>query len=116
MESTKCPLCFGEIHEQAQKCRHCGEWINRQRSHESAQDDRETCGSCGKKMIPRIITGPPLVHGQGSWTPVPKKSICPYCGNTHKEFPPSPGEKIGSVIFTVVFVTFALYIIKEVFF
>lgn len=64
---------------------------------ESSSDERETCSSCGKKMIPRIITGPPLVHGQGGWTPVPKKSVCPFCGNLHKKFPPSTGEQVATV-------------------
>jgi len=24
----KCPYCGGEVSEEAQKCKHCGEWIN----------------------------------------------------------------------------------------
>lgn len=74
---------------------------------EGRSDERATCSSCGKKMIPRIITGPPLVHGQGSWTPVPKKSVCPFCGSIHQKFPPSMGEKIGLVIFIIIFVIIA---------
>ncbi|NLY13403.1 MAG: cold shock domain-containing protein [Gammaproteobacteria bacterium] len=71
---------------------------------ESLSDERVSCSNCGKKMIPRIITGPPLVHGQGSWTPVPKKSICPFCGSMHQKFSASAGEKIGLVIFVIVFI------------
>jgi hypothetical protein len=64
-------------------------------------------------MIPRIITGPPLIHWKGSWTPVPKKSICPFCGATHMEFPASFGEKLGVAIFAVVFIVVLLSIISE---
>ena len=39
-------------------------------------DDRVTCSHCGKKMIPRIITA------SGSLS----KSVCPFCGGTHKDF------------------------------
>lgn len=60
---------------------------------ESGSDERVTCSNCGKKIIPRIITGPPLVRGNGSWTPVPKKSVCPFCGGLHKNFPPSRERK-----------------------
>lgn len=48
----------------------------------SHNDDRATCSDCGKKMIPRIILGPPLFGD----TPEPKRSVCPYCGSTYKEF------------------------------
>lgn len=78
---------------------------------EGGSDDRVTCVSCNKKMVPRIITGPPLVHGQGGWTPVPKKSVCPFCGNTHQTFPPSNREKFGVVIFTIVFISIAGFIL-----
>ena len=40
------------------------------------QDDRINCPSCGKKIVPRIITY------RGS----PEKSVCPYCAATVKEF------------------------------
>ena len=62
-------------------------------------------------MVPRIITGPPLVHGRGGWTPVPKRSVCPFCGATFQKFPPSTGEKVGLVIFLVVFATIAFSIL-----
>ena len=26
----KCPICLEEVHESAQKCRHCGVWFNRE--------------------------------------------------------------------------------------
>ncbi|MBD3652353.1 cold-shock protein [Kangiella sp.] len=65
-------------------------------------DDRITCLSCSRKMIPRVITGPPLIQGGGSWTPVPKRSICPFCGQTYKKFPPSLGEIFGVIVFVIV--------------
>ncbi|AUD79744.1 cold-shock protein [Kangiella profundi] len=74
-----------------------------------ADDEQVTCPSCSKRMIPRIITGPPLVHGKGSWTPVPKRSICPFCSQTYKEFPASSGEVVGAIIFGIIalgFITF----------
>lgn len=39
-------------------------------------DDRDTCAHCGKKMVPRLVTY------QGT----PQKSLCPYCGEIHKDF------------------------------
>lgn len=41
-------------------------------------DDRETCKHCGKKMVPRLVT----YEGKAT------KSLCPYCGKTHKTFGP----------------------------
>lgn len=41
-------------------------------------DDRVACSHCGKKMVPRIITD------RGSLS----KSVCPFCGGTHKNFSP----------------------------
>ena len=109
MQTIECPFCAAEIPEHVKKCKHCGEWVNKPDSSQSSRDERETCGSCGKKMIPRIITGPPLVHGHGGWTPVPKKSVCPFCGNMHRKFPPSTGEKIGSAVFVFFFVAFLFF-------
>lgn len=78
-------------------------------------DSRVTCKKCRKKMIPRIITGPPLIHGSYGWTPVPKKSICPYCANTFQEFPASLWEKIGSVVFIIFFLGFAAFVSSNIF-
>jgi cold shock CspA family protein/rubredoxin len=54
-------------------------------------DNRVRCRSCGKAMIPRIVTGPPL-GATRHWTPVPKHSICPVCAKIHETFEPSDGE------------------------
>lgn len=78
-------------------------------SHSNSRDDRAICSNCQKRMIPRIITGPPLVHGRGSWTPVPKRSICPFCGHTHQEFPASGGELAGAILFGIVAMVFLLF-------
>lgn len=77
-------------------------------------DHRVTCASCNRRMIPRIITGPPLVHGKGSWTPVPKRSICPFCAATFQTFPPSMGEKIGLAIFLTVFAIIGIAVLTNV--
>ena len=76
-------------------------------------DHRVTCAGCHRRMIPRIITGPPLVHGRGGWTPVPKRSICPFCATTYQTFPPSRGEKIGLAIFLTVFGIIAIGVLSS---
>jgi len=108
-----CPYCAGAVPAHARKCKHCGEWLSVPKIHQSSSDERVTCGDCGKKMIPRIITGPPLIHGQGSWTPVPKKSVCPFCGTTYKKFPPSLLEKIGVTIFGGFFILIVLFVLRH---
>lgn len=40
------------------------------------RDERETCEHCGKKMIPRLITYQSEVQ----------RSVCPFCGETHRRF------------------------------
>lgn len=32
MNIIKCPYCYGEVVDNARKCRHCGEWINKESS------------------------------------------------------------------------------------
>lgn len=46
------------------------------RATRSYRDDREQCGRCGKLMVPRIIT----CNG------VLERSVCPFCGGTHRQF------------------------------
>lgn len=116
MTVVQCPFCYGEINAEARKCMHCGEWvkdtdinnrfIKNKKPDELREtiDSRVTCYSCHKKMIPRIITGPPLIRFEGYWTPVPKKSVCPYCMSTYKVFPVSSAEKIGIGIFVVAII------------
>ncbi|MDT8992797.1 CFI-box-CTERM domain-containing protein [Curvibacter sp. APW13] len=45
---------------------------NQQRSN----DEREVCGSCGKRMVPRMSFR----------NSEPYRSFCPYCGALHKDF------------------------------
>ncbi|OWU65762.1 MAG: hypothetical protein CBB60_003035 [Armatimonadetes bacterium Cent15-Ar3] len=66
-------------------------------------DDRIQCRSCSRKMVPRIITGPPL-DATNHWTPVPKHSVCPYCGATHQEFPPTDSELNNRRLQTIIVV------------
>jgi hypothetical protein len=106
METIECPFCTAAIPAHARKCKHCGEWVNEpNRGAPRAEDDqRVVCRHCQKKMVPRVITGPPLVRPQHGWTPVPKKSVCPFCGGTHMTFPASLGQKIAATVLTVVVV------------
>lgn len=43
-----------------------------------ATDDRETCASCNKKIVPRMS----FRNGE------PYRSFCPYCGAAHRKFAP----------------------------
>jgi cold shock CspA family protein/predicted RNA-binding Zn-ribbon protein involved in translation (DUF1610 family) len=49
----------------------------RNKVHESKhKDDRITCPSCGRKVVPRMVT----YRGE------PDKTLCPYCGTVIKTF------------------------------
>lgn len=39
---------------------------------------KDQCGHCGKWMVPRLVT----YQGQA------RRSLCPFCGELHKDFPP----------------------------
>lgn len=54
--------------------------------HASRNSNRVACNHCGKEMVPRIITGLPLIRFFGDMTPVAIKSICPFCGSDHQQF------------------------------
>ena len=76
-------------------------------------DSRVTCGACNRLMVPRIITGPPL-GATRHWTPVPKRSICPHCAATYREFAPTDTEYVlatiqwivGGVVILILFGSF----------
>ena len=74
----------------------------RPKSADSIKDsgDRVVCKKCGKKIVPRVITGPPAIIVGSSWTPVPKKSICPFCGCNYKIF--SQTDDIGRSVAIVI--------------
>jgi cold shock CspA family protein len=65
-------------------------------------DHRVQCKSCHRLMVPRIITGPPL-GADRRWTPVPKRSVCPFCASTHETFPPSAGEQMAELAQRIIF-------------
>lgn len=50
--------------------------VERATSTSERRDDRVECGSCGRKMVPRLITY------QGE----PQKSVCPFCGAVYRSF------------------------------
>jgi cold shock CspA family protein len=62
---------------------------------------RVTCRACNRLMVPRVITGPPL-GATRHWTPVPKRSICPHCASTYREFAPSDTEYMVATIQWIV--------------
>lgn len=62
-----------------------------------SRDSRVECVACHKQMVPRILTGPPL-GATRRWTPVPKRSMCPFCASTHEVFPPSRAERITQIV------------------
>ena len=71
------------------------------------RSDRVQCKRCKKEIVPRVITGRPLFGPRYGWTPVVKKSICPFCGSDYKVFPVS---KIIFVVFSLaVFVILMLF-------
>lgn len=64
-------------------------------SRYSVRDDRDTCAHCGKTMVPRMI----VVRGR------PERTVCPFCGETHREFPRSIW---GTVLFIAIFAVVCL--------
>ena len=71
-------------------------------------EDKVLCGSCGKRMVPRIITGAPLVNLPLGGEPVLKKSVCPFCGAVHQSFPASPGQIVLQVM--LIMIVMALFV------
>jgi len=121
MSMVECRFCCGEVPAHARKCKHCGEWLKEGRNESGpprgrrsqARDDdaRVTCQHCDKKMIPRIITGPPVIRPTHGWTPVPKKSVCPFCGGLHMKFPMSAGERAGLFIVGTILLVVAIFLL-----
>ncbi|MCK8604386.1 cold-shock protein [Desulfoferrobacter suflitae] len=69
-----------------------------ERKSESNNNGRALCQNCGKAIIPRIIT-----H-KG----IPERSICPFCGCTHKDFQEeSSMGPIGLMFLLLLFAGFA---------
>lgn len=58
-------------------------------------DDRVTCGYCGKKMVPRIISHQGQVE----------RSVCPFCAGTYRSFPTPRWVWLVLGIFAILFLT-----------
>ena len=56
-------------------------------------DDRVTCGYCGRKMVPRIISYQGRVE----------RSVCPFCAETYCSFGIPRWVWVAFAIFVVVF-------------
>ena len=74
------------------------------------KSSRAICSNCGQSIIPRIITGPPLVSGS-RWTPVAKHSICPFCGEIHQKFP----ARTRDIIQYCIFISVILIVLLSIF-
>lgn len=44
-----------------------------------------SCTRCGRDIMPRVLVGPRIFPGR-NWTPVPLRSICPFCAATYARF------------------------------
>ncbi len=62
-------------------------------------DDRIACPSCGKKIVPRLIT----YRGE------PQKSVCPYCGGTVNDFTEIDVPRL--IVFVVIAIVVLSYIV-----
>lgn len=79
------------------------------RKNSRKSDPRVVCSNCKKMMVPRVITGPPVVSGN-RWTPVPKYSVCPFCAAEHEKFSASNSEKIQAIIMIAIFLAIILIV------
>jgi cold shock CspA family protein len=50
----------------------------------NVNNSRVECGSCHKMMVPRVITARTEYNTNNQ--PFPKRSVCPFCAETYKEF------------------------------
>lgn len=82
--------------------------ISQSTNDNAKRDDRVTCPSCQKKIFPKLI------HDRGTFgNPIPRKSLCPFCGSTVKDFPAPESEKISLVIFAIVFICITIFILSR---
>jgi|SRR6478735_11775059 len=104
MEMAECRFCNGVVRADAQKCKHCGEWLKPTESVSGLSpavrrdDDRVVCQHCQKTMVPRIVMGPGFMGATA-----PRESVCPFCAGSHKKFPVrlSTSQKVSVAVFFV---------------
>lgn len=53
MEMIECPFCTGEVPQRAQKCKHCGEWLN-ETSRQAAALRGVSSGDLVRRYVPKI--------------------------------------------------------------
>ncbi len=56
-----------------------------------------SCRRCGRHMVPHIIVGPRICPGR-NWTPVPLRSVCPFCAATYAHFYSSIRDLCGRLV------------------
>ncbi|WP_174436269.1 cold shock domain-containing protein [Azospirillum brasilense] len=70
---------------------------DRHERHGHYRDDRVTCPSCNRRMVPRLVT----YQGEA------QKSLCPFCGATYRRF---------NTLQTAITITVAVIILMLFFF
>jgi len=72
-----------------------------------SNDQRVSCHACGKKMVPRIVTGRKVIgHGFEA-----KHSICPFCSAQHRDFK----GKDDAILITILAIAIFAFIIRVAF-
>jgi hypothetical protein len=56
-----------------------------------------SCLRCGRDIVPRLITGPRIFPGR-NWTPIPLRSVCPFCASTYASFYSPARDLCGRLI------------------
>ncbi len=65
-------------------------------------DDRVICPTCGKRMVPRLITYQGIVE----------RTVCPFCAQTYQDFTPPEGPSfLRRLVIVVIGSWFAVRIV-----